>query len=299
MKSSGHGNCTVSVHLSSTPCNRHWKVTRVPILLCSTSSAWRLIFFFNYFFHLQGCVLQLLVWFPHFKEFVPKCSHDMSTRPMLTIAHVWYIQQPLHHARGWLWAALASDSLGNCVGWHTAAVFAPGLPDLHPTNHSSAKHFKVFWCQISQRSFGVCTYLFCTKQLDILKVEGKTIPYHYLSFTTCDFGQWHITTTVHRTHVSIFHPLETRWFIFVCIHPSKTNKNSTNPWQLRSHHVLISVSANTALLAERKGEKSGILSPLCSVNSLVSSQPSQKHIPHCIWQILTRYWLQLYSHDSK
>lgn len=159
----------------------------------------------------------------------------------------------------------------------------------------------MFWCQISQRSFGVCTYLSCTKQLNALKVEGKTTPPHppliTSLLTTCDFGQWHITTTVCWTPVCIFHPLETRWFSFVCIHPSKPNKNSTNPWQLRSHHV-ISVSANTALLAQRKGKKSGTLNPLCSVNSLVSSQLSQKHIPHCMWQILTRYWLQLYSHDS-
>lgn len=38
-------------------------------------------FFFNYFSHLQGCLLQLLVWFPYFKELILNCSHDTSPDP--------------------------------------------------------------------------------------------------------------------------------------------------------------------------------------------------------------------------
>lgn len=76
------GNHTGSVHLSNTPCSRHREVTRVPSPLCSTSSAWRLIFFFfQLFFHLQRCLLQPLVWFLYFKELIPKCSHDTSPDP--------------------------------------------------------------------------------------------------------------------------------------------------------------------------------------------------------------------------
>lgn len=75
----------------------------------------------------------------------------------------------------------------------------------------------------------------------------------------------------------------------VFTHQNQIKTQLIHPTKLRSHHVLISESANRALLAERKEENSGTLNPLCSVNSFVSSQLSQKHIPHCIWQILTRY----------
>lgn len=75
----------------------------------------------------------------------------------------------------------------------------------------------------------------------------------------------------------------------VFTHQNQIKTQLICPTKLRSHRVLISVSANTALLAERKEENSSTLSPLHSVNSSVSSQLSQKHIPHCIWQILTRY----------
>lgn len=98
-------------------------------------------FFFKLFFHLQGCLLQPLVWFLYFKELIPKCSHDKPSDPCPPLLvcniyrnHCTMLEDDCEQPRP------LPDSLGNCVGWPTAAAFAPGLPGLPPANHPSAKH---------------------------------------------------------------------------------------------------------------------------------------------------------------
>lgn len=195
---------------------------------------------------------------------------------------------------------LLVDPLGNYGGWPMVAAFALGFPDLSPTNYyPSANTLCSLECSDTKYLRGVCVHIH-QKQLDAFIVEGKTNSprcpsLHYLHF----WAVTHKYCCAQDPCLFSIHLKLDGLSLSVFTHQNQIKTRLIHPVKLGSHHVLISVSANTALLAERKEENSSTLNPLCSVNSFVSSQPSQKHIPHRLWQILTRYWVQFYSQDSK
>lgn len=127
-------------------------------------------------FHLQGCLRQLRVWFPYFKELLPKCSHDIITRLLLMYNvrsnHCTVVQDACEQPR------LLVDPLGNHGGWRMAAAFPqvfqtcpPKITVLQPTLRVSFMFFRVFRYPISRRSSGVCTYL--SKATPCLHCRGQ------------------------------------------------------------------------------------------------------------------------------
>ena len=136
-------NRSGSVHLSNTPCSHHWEVTGVPSPLCSTTSAWSMRIvrvFFSYFFIYKGACCD---YWSDFRTSKSSCqsAHDTSPDPCLPLIifdicsnHCTMPEDDCKQPR-----PLPDSLFSNRMEWPTAAAFAPGLPDLFPTNCSSAK----------------------------------------------------------------------------------------------------------------------------------------------------------------
>lgn len=141
---------------------------------------------FELFFNLQRCLLQPLALISALQRAPTQVLTWRITRPMCVDSnHRTSLEDDCEQP----WPL--PGSLGNHMGWPTAA---PHKPFLTQTLWVSSLVFKVFWCQIAQRSCAVCTHQPCTKQPDTLKVEGETTPPYYLSLhylrfwaVTCDY----------------------------------------------------------------------------------------------------------------
>lgn len=145
-------------------------------------------------FHLQGCLRQLRVWFPYFKELLPKCSHDISpdscscTMYAATIA-LWYRMSVSSPDFSWTpWVTMGDDA------WlQLFPRFSRPVPQklLFFSRHLGSASCSLE-CFDTQYLGGVlvCVHI-CQKQLHAFIVEGKTSPPHCLSLHYLHF--WAMT----------------------------------------------------------------------------------------------------------
>lgn len=212
-------NLTRSVCLSNMTCSWHWEVTSVPSPLCSTSSAWRLTLLENCFLFtrvpsttaglisvLQRAPTKMLTWHITRLILVYLIHRSHCTMVEDVCEQCWILMDPL----------------GNYGGWPMTAAFArvfqtypPQINILQPTLRVNFMFFGVFWYQISQRCSGVVYISVKSNSMPSL-LKAKLTP---LIASLCIFGQWHINTAVHRTHV--YFP--STWDWTVCLYsPIKT-----------------------------------------------------------------------------